>query len=74
MKGLLPPAATGSQSSVNSMMSPGVTSAGASDRDMRNRSARAGCRIEDPLVRQNAARRRQIVEDGPGYFHGMMDT
>ena len=46
MNGTRPRASHGSHSSVNSMMSSAVTSAGASDRDIRKRSGRPGCRIE----------------------------
>ncbi len=37
---------TSSHSSVNSMMSSAVTSAGASERDIRKRSGWPGCRID----------------------------
>ena len=81
MNAVRPRASHGSQSSVNSMMSSAVTSAGASDRDIRNRSGLRGVphrdvprRIEDTLVGENAARGREVLERRCVYFHGITDT
>src|SRR5512134_371220 len=56
-----PPASQGLQSRSYSMMSPGVTSAGAIERAIRKRSGAAGCRIETcpkPSTTPCAARMR----------------
>ena len=69
------------------MMSAAVTSAGASDRDMRNRSAFSGMThgdmaggVKDALVRENPTRDSEILgRDGccghvHAHFHGITET